>query len=140
MFSRQFDRIDPAIYARYVLDEPPPGAPTDRRVLLQIGLGDTSVPNIAAYLHARILSAGVTMPSGVDVWGLSPFDGTQRAAITFYDFGVDTSFERDREPPLMETQVHEGVRRLASCQKQLEAFLKAGGIVVHPCDGPCHAP
>jgi hypothetical protein len=138
--ARYFDRIDPAIYARYVLDEPPPGAPTDRRVLMQIGLRDTSVPTVAAFLQARILGAAYTTPSAIEVWGLAPFDGSQRAAITFFDFGVDTSFELDRKPPLMETPVHEGVRRLASCQKQLDLFLRSTGMIVNPCDGPCHAP
>ena len=42
-----FDRIDPAHWAPYVLNEPLPGDESwvERRVLMQVGVADTSVPN-----------------------------------------------------------------------------------------------
>src|SRR5262249_18010803 len=133
-FSRLFDRFDPAIYARYAVDEPLADAPSDRRVLLQIGLGDSSVPNVAAFLDARILNASYPAPSACEVPGLMPYDATMngRTGMTLFDFGVDTSFELDRRPPLMPNDVHEGVRKLASCKKQLDLFLRPGGTIVHP--------
>ena len=52
MLQPYFDRIDGAFWSRYVLREPLPGnAP--RRILMQTGLGDPEVPNLAAFLHAR---------------------------------------------------------------------------------------
>lgn len=136
--QRHFDRIDAGIYARMVLDEPLAGSDPDRRVLLQLGLGDTSVPWIAGYLYARILRAGLTQPSAAAVWGLDPY-GDQRAAVTVFDLGVDTSFGLLRQPPMFDTPVHDRVRRLDSALRQMDTFLRPNGAVIHPCDGPCRS-
>jgi len=71
MMQRALDGIDPISYAPYVLASPLPGSPADRRVLLQIGLGDPAVPNVASFLHARALGIPLATPSPAPVFGLA---------------------------------------------------------------------
>jgi pimeloyl-ACP methyl ester carboxylesterase len=49
--QRHFDRFDPATWAVHVLADPLPGSPDDRRVVLQVGLGDSAVPNLGSNLR-----------------------------------------------------------------------------------------
>lgn len=134
--QRRLDTIDPATYAVHLVEAPLEGTVDDRKVLMQIGVADTSVPDVTGYLHARLIGAQVTAPSAVDVYGLEPFaDGD--AAITIFDFGADRSFIRSPKAAIAKNEVHEGVRRLPVAIDQLDAFLRAGGALAHPCDGVC---
>jgi hypothetical protein len=136
--SRGFDRFDPVAYAGYVLnDDPPFGPPSgreDRRVLMQIGLGDTQVPNFTAWLHARLLGIPVVTPTPVTPWGLpeeaAPFAGS---GVTIWDFGQDLAFYEVARPPTSGNPVHEGVRRDSRAQAQIGAFLRTG--VIEPVCG-----
>ncbi len=134
--QRRLDVIDPATYATHLVEAPLPGAVPDRKVLMQVGVADTSVPDVTGYLHARLMGAQVTTPSAVDVFGLEPFAGGD-AALTIFDFGADRSFMRTPKAALAKNEVHEGVRRLPVAIDQLDAFLRAGGTLGHPCDGAC---
>lgn len=136
MFARPLDRIDPVVYARHVLTEPLPGSPPDRRVLMQIGMGDAQVPNIASYVHARALGLAQLMPAPVNVWGLLPADASTPSSLALYDFGIDRSAYADPHP-LEANAVHEGVRINAKALKQMDGFLKPNGVITHTCDGPC---
>ena len=129
MFQRALDRIDPITYAPLV------GTP-DRRVLLQIGLGDAQVPNAGSYLHARALGVKQTMPAPQDVFGLEPATDPTASALTLFDFGIDTKGYADPSP-LPENEVHEGVRVNAAALRQMDEFLRPGGTIIQPCDGPC---
>jgi len=134
--QQEFDRIDPLSYAARVVTDPYPGAPADRRVLLQIGIADAQVTTLAAQMHARALGAVHLMPSPRPIQGLAtataPYDGA--AVIVEHDFGV---VEVTEAIIPAENEVHEGVRRLPASQEQLDLFLRPGGIVEHHCDGPC---
>jgi hypothetical protein len=129
MFQRALDRIDPVTYAPLV------GTP-ERRVLLQIGLGDAQVPNAGSFLHARALGVKQTMPAPQNVFGLEPATDPTASALTLFDFGIDTSAYATPSP-LPENAVHEGVRVNAKALRQMAEFLRPGGTIVHPCDGPC---
>jgi len=137
MMQRPLDRIDPVSYAPNVLTAPLPGSPTDRRVLMQTGLGDPQVPNVAAFLHARALGLPQAMPAPVSVYGLAPVaEADAPSSITVFDFHVDTSGYAEGKP-ISPNQVHAGVRSNGAALKQMEAFLKPGGVIIHACDGPC---
>lgn len=135
--QRHLDRIDPAVYAPYVLDAPFEDSPADRRILLQVGLGDTSVPDFTGFLHARLLGARLLTPSPIDVYGLEPLETGARGGLEVFDFGVDTSFEASHAPPPSKNEVHEGIRRLDAAIRQMDAFFRPGGEIVRACDGPC---
>lgn len=131
-----FDRIDPLTYAPFVFDEPLPGAPPERHVLMQLGLADAEVPNLAGHLHARALGLGLLTPATREVAGLEPVDApaTGRGALVEIDFGVEPTDEA-RFAPM--NDVHEGVRREPAAQEQLDRFLRPGGVIEHTCDGAC---
>src|SRR5262249_24299653 len=132
------DRIDPGSYALHLLADPLDGAPKDRRVLMQIGIGDAQVPNIGSFLHARLLALPELTPNPSAVWGLAqkaaPVVGS---ALTLFDFGVDPAINLQAVPPLAENPVHEGVRLLSTALAQMDAFY-ADGTIIQPCDGPCN--
>jgi hypothetical protein len=132
-----FDRFESGSYARYLSDEPLEGSHPERRVLLQIGLGDVSVPNLGSFLHARLLGVPVVTPSPATPFGLepaaAPLDGS---GLTLWDFGVDHSVYDVADPSGVGNVVHEGVRQEAAAIDQLRRFLDSGRIE-HTCDGVC---
>jgi len=133
-----FDRFDPGSYAGYLTSDPLPGTPADRGPLLQMGIGDASVPNLGTLLHARLLGAGYTEPSPLEPFALSPQDGaTSGPTLTVFDLGVDPAeVYTDAVPPEADNPVHEGVRVEPASIEELRAFF-TDGTIANPCDGPC---
>ena len=136
--QRQFDRFDPATYADLLRGGTLPGAPSERRILMQIGLGDTEVPNLGSYLEARLAGLPLLQPSPVVPFGLTgqaaPVAGS---ALALFDFGIDTTALYARpEPAAQDTVVHEGLRRRESALSQMDRFF-TDGVIVNPCAGPC---
>ncbi len=133
-----FDRIDPLTYAPRVTKDTLPGSPETRRVLLQIGLGDSEVNPLAGELHARALGASLLEPSPRTVAGLapvnSPFEGS---ALALYDFGVEPFPGLYATPPETGTDAHEGLRELSAAKEQLDRFLRPDGKIEHTCSGVC---
>jgi hypothetical protein len=138
MMQRPLDRIDPISYAPFVLGSPLPGnVAADRRVLMQIGIGDPAVPNLASFLHARTLGIAQAMPAPVSVFGLAQVaDADAPSSLTIFDLHVDTTGYTDGKP-ISPNGVHEGVRVNPAALRQMEAFMKPGGVIIHACDGPC---
>ncbi len=138
MMQRPLDRIDPISYAPYVLAAPLPGnMVSDRRVLMQIGIGDPAVPNLASFLHARALGVAQAMPAPVSVFGLARVaDADAPSSLTVFDLHVDTTGYAEGKP-ISPNIVHEGVRVNPAALRQIGAFMKPGGVIVHACDGPC---
>lgn len=137
MLQVPLDRIDPATYAHMVLEHPLPGSHPDRRVLLQIGLGDVQVPNIASFLHARLLGIGQIEPSTYPIFGIPQVSAPQTSAASVFDFGID--LDKVYSQPMAskeENVVHEGVRIAEPALEQMRQFFE-DGTIIHPCDGPC---
>ena len=137
MSQTVFDRIDPVTYAPWVLRGGPEPSPT-RRVLMHIGIGDTSVPNIAAHVHANALGLSSMSPAPRAIWGLplaqAPFDGS---AIVEFDYGIDPLPDLEADFPDSSNHVHEDVRRSTPGIEQVDRFLRPGGVIEQTCDGPC---
>ena len=131
--QRSFDRFDPGNYAGYLLAEPLGEA---RPLLLQVGLGDVSVPNLGSFLLARLIGVPLVEPSPAEVYGLDTTPGPAPAGLTLFDFGIDLSVYDQAQPALEDNEVHEGVRLEPAALDELGGFLR-DGTVVHPCDGPC---
>ena len=138
----QLDRIDPASYARYLLDDVvpfgPSNEPSGRRALLQMGVGDTQVPNVGSELHARTL--GVPLVDGSaksPVFGLDDVAAPHAGSGMFvYDFGFDPGFYDTATPAEEGNAVHEAVRRTPEALRQLDTFFH-DGVIINPCDGRC---
>jgi hypothetical protein len=133
----ELDRIDPLVYAP-LIGEPLDGAPKQRRVLMQIGIGDAAVPNLASHLHARALGLSLLTPSPRAIALLptatAPFDGS---AMVEFDFGIKPLPDAKAIPPVDDTKAHEAVRRLAAAKEQLDRFLRPDGKIEATCQGPC---
>lgn len=138
MLQPSFDRIDGAFWAQHVLQSPLPGnAP--RRVLMQTGLGDPEVPNLAGFIHARALGLKQLTPAALTVYGLEPVSSpTRESALCVYDHGIDLRAVYElAQPSPNGNDVHEGTRRLPTALDQLGAFFGARDEIVNFCDGPC---
>ena len=138
MLQASFDRVDPLIYAPLVTSAPLDGGPSDRRVLMQIGVGDTAVPNLAAHLHARAMGVAHLQPAPRAIAGLLPADSPHDgSAIAEFDFGVDPLPGLEAVPATKDNEVHDGTRRLGAAKEQLDLFFRDDGPVVNTCDGVC---
>lgn len=141
MAQTPMDRIDGATYAPYVLGGTLPGAPADRRVLMQMGIGDIEVPNHGTLFHARALGLPLLLPYPQQPYvgygfttKTAPFAGS---SLAVYDFGVDPSVYLDPTPP-DSNPVHEGVRLLPTAEDQMAAFFQGtASTITQPCDGVC---
>lgn len=131
-----FDAVDPLNYAGYLRGEALDGTEENRPLLLQIGIADSSVPNLASQLHARALGAMHLQPAPRSVFGLDTSTGpiTGRAYVE-YDFGIPEDYLA--RPATEDNPVHEAVRRNASANKQLDLFFQADGATQHTCQGSC---
>lgn len=137
MFQVPLDRIDPASYAPWVLDEPLPGSHPDRRVLMQIGLGDVQVPNLASFLHARLLGIGQLTPNSFPAFGLPQVEAPQSSAAAVFDYGVDLEEAYGTAiPAKRDNIVHDHLRNAEPALRQMDRFFE-DGTIIHPCDGPC---
>lgn len=134
-----FDRIDPGVYAPYVRDELLPGGPASREVIIQMGIGDSQVPNAGSHLHARTLGLPLMTPTPRAIWGLTeqayPSLGS---GLVEMDFGMEAPLAGDVGDLDWESnEVHGAVRLSPEGQAQLDAFLQPNGTIPGTCEGPC---
>ena len=134
-----FDRIDPLTYAPHVLTNLYPGSPVARRVLVQYGLGDAQVPNVATELHARALGLTQQIPATWRVPQLPAQQGTIfDSALVQFDFGLPAPLPGTvADLPTQDNAVHEGVRRDDEGRAQVDRFLMPGGQIEATCAGIC---
>lgn len=139
MLQTSFDRIDPITYAPRVLRDFYPGAPSERRVLAQLGLGDAQVPNVASHVHARALGLTLLKPAPREIPALPSSEGPLNGSgLVEFNFNVAEPLPGTvATPPKDDNAVHEGVRRLARGREQVDRFLRPDGVIVHTCDGVC---
>ncbi|HYO65745.1 MAG TPA: hypothetical protein VEU33_06650, partial [Archangium sp.] len=135
-----FDRIDPITYAPHVLADTYAGGPASRRVLMQYGLGDVSVPNVATEVHARALGLVQQLPATKPVPGLLAREGeVDGSALVQFDFKLPEPLPGTvADLPPQNNAVHEGVRRDAESRDQVNRFLMPGGKVEAVCGGVCY--
>lgn len=134
-----FDRIDPYTYSEYLLGNDLDGSRFNRQVLMQMGAGDSEVPNIGSELHARAAGLQVLQPSPVVTPPLmSAVEGSGAdSAFAIYDFNVDPFPSVTPAPADVGNEVHNALRGLTSAMRQLDAFFRPDGRVGHFCDGVC---
>ncbi|RME24558.1 MAG: hypothetical protein D6806_09405, partial [Deltaproteobacteria bacterium] len=137
LLQQSLERIDPATYAPFVLEEILPGGPSARHVLMHMGLNDTQVPNMATEFHARALGIPLLEPSAAPVEGLArksyPADGS---GLVVFDLGAEPP-PQDARPAAGDNGVHSRVRELPAAVRQIDAFLLPGGEIIQTCDGSC---
>ncbi|MEA2441823.1 MAG: hypothetical protein QOH76_3247 [Thermoleophilaceae bacterium] len=156
-----WDRAEANGYALHMTGDPLANTPP-HRVLMQAGLGDHQVAQVAAETEARTIGAYTREPYadpgrdndvapayGLPRIGAYPFDGS---AFMLFDIGPPRQ-EGDKTrgtnpppttntPPSAEGQEdpHEFPRRSADARRQKNAFLRIGGQVIDVCGPrPCYA-
>ena len=121
-------------WARTVTEAPVSDTPA-KSVLMQVGIGDASVPAIAAHVAGRAYGLDLVQPAPRSVWGLqdrpAPFSGS---ALVEFDYGVEEPIES--VPTEEGNGVHDGPRHSAPAQAQLMRFISSG-IIEHHCEGVC---
>jgi hypothetical protein len=135
LLQPDFDFSDPAGFAPHLLASPLPHAPV-KHVLVQEGINDTSVPNVAT----RVLVRAIGMP-GIDlvqqVYGVDEAAAPQPSAYTQWDIMPTLVPPDGNQPASTDNPVHESVRRLSLVEAQLKAFFAPDGQVEQTCAGPC---
>ena len=132
-----FDRMDPITYAPNVLTDPLPDSPASRRILIQMGIGDTQVPNLSTHLHARALGLAHLQPAPREIPGLIKVTAPADSALVEFDFGIDPLPDILAIPPPESNDVHDGVRDLDAVNRQIDLFFQPDGRIEHTCDGLC---
>jgi hypothetical protein len=161
MMQTLWDRAEADGYALHMTSDPLPNTPP-HRVLMQAGLGDHQVAQIAAETEARTIGAYTRDPYadpgrdndatpgfGMPRIGAYPFDGS---AFMLFDIGPPRQENGQivgtnpppttNTPPAREGQQdpHEFPRRSADGRRQKDAFLRIGGQVIDVCGArPCYA-
>jgi hypothetical protein len=139
MMQTSFDRIESLTYAPHVRSDTYPDSPASRQILLQIGVGDPAVPNIAAHLHARALGLDQLAPAPRALAAIEPRPGPLDSALVEFDFGISPWPDRFAIPTPQDesNKVHDSVRRLEAAKQQIDLFFRPGGMVEATCDGVC---
>ena len=135
-----WDYTDPISFAAHPLTSPLPGR-KKKQILMQEAKDDEAVPNLATRGVARALGLPALTPAVEEVYGLPQKSGPLDSAYVQWNTDPPVKPPGTNVPapsPKPEDSGHEKVRTLESCIKQLEAFFKPDGKVVHTCDGPCN--
>jgi hypothetical protein len=138
MAATSMDRIDPITWTPVLREAI---ETTDRRILMQVAVGDGTVPNVGSYLHARALGLPVIAPA-VEVPVLLdsvtvPAEGSDISALQVVGYGVET--RRDLRALIAPGAdcIHNHLRRQGFALDQISAFLAPGGRIVEVCEGAC---
>ena len=156
-----WDRAEANGYALHMTSDPLPNT-LAHKVLMQAGLGDHQVAQVAAETEARTIGAFTRDPYtdpgrdydvapgyGIPRIGAYPFDGS---AFMLFDIGPPRQENGEtvgtnpppttNTPPAREGQQdpHEFPRRSIDGRRQKDAFLRIGGQIIDVCGArPCYA-
>ncbi|MGC8756763.1 MAG: hypothetical protein ACP5QW_09635 [bacterium] len=137
-----WDFADPITFAPHTIMDPLPGTP-QKQILIQAGINDSEVPNIATNLLARTMGLPGLKPLPVPVYGITETTGPLPSALTYW---TNLSYNGQactyippstNEPPSTDSTltscVHEAVRRLPQVIEQIGLFLTPTGQVEQTC-------
>jgi hypothetical protein len=135
MATTPLEVIDPIAFAPLVQGDPLLGA-SPHQILMQIGIGDTAVPNVAGELHARAMGLELVTPAPQEVPFLDEVAAPAPSGLVMFDFGIEDVAD-NWEPVTEMTAPHEGVRRFGPAREQTDRFLRPDGVIENTCAGPC---
>lgn len=136
MSASLWDLAEPTTYSPHWVRDPLPGTPP-HRVLMQIGIGDALVSNVASYMVARTAGIPVITPSPVMPYGLEAATAPADSGVVIWEIpGVSPSVPGTRSPGV-DNDTHEAVRRTDSARDQIDAFFAPDGVIEQRCEGPC---
>jgi hypothetical protein len=161
-----WDRAEADGYAQHMTNEPLPDTPR-HRVLMQGGVGDWQVAQVAAETEARTIGASTHRPYSDPGRDFDVHPGYGLPTIKRYPFAGSAYMIFDSGPPRKEgdgytgttppppsntippitpppvdqqEDPHELPRRTKHGRRQKSAFLKIGGLVINVCGSkPCYS-
>jgi len=139
MLQTHFDRIDPGFYVRFLNQEALPGRDlVDRKVMIQMAVADTSVPNFATLLQARGAGTPLLKSDFDSPYGFSEISevSSHDSAFVIYDTGIDGSFELDPQPQTEKNPIHDRLRNRSEVVQQMVDFYD-DNVMSHPCFEGC---
>jgi len=135
----QFDFSDPATVAPYVLQAPLSGVPP-KQLIMQMGLHDAQVPNIASEMIVRTTGIQTLAPAATQFYGMTGAGAPLTSAQTIWDVHGTPVPPDTNQTPADDNQVHEAIRRIPQAEQQIETFFSTGQVV-DTCGGqPCVEP
>ena len=72
MLQTHFDRIDPGFFVRFLNQALPGREKSDRKVMIQMAVADTSVPNFATLFQARGAGTPFSRATSIHLMVLKP--------------------------------------------------------------------
>jgi hypothetical protein len=137
VFQPHLDPADGMNFAGYYQAAPLPLSPP-KQVLLQIGVGDVQVSNVASEMLARAAGLPLLDDTPKAVWGLATKPGPLPSALAIFD-------TKEKEPPpegnlnasvTTTNDAHNSVRELDAVNAQIDHFLRQGEVASF-CEGSC---
>ena len=116
-----WDRVDPMTYAGPLLADPYPDTPPERHPLMQIGIGDHSVNNLASHLMARALGIPLLDPTPRPIYGLesAPMPADDGLVVVDFQLATEPGIESRIPTEAEKNDVHENVRRNTRIKQHL---------------------
>lgn len=136
LIQAYFDIVDPSTWAAYLSDTKRFGVPS-KKLLVQEGIGDAQVPNIATRFWVRTMGIPGMSPLFEPVFGVKEEKGPFRGSAYIQYGPRPNPFPVDANLPSKKNSTHEAVRRIDACIQQMAAFFKPDGTIQQFCDGPC---
>lgn len=152
-------RGESAGYATHITDDPLPGVPYAKKILMHVALHDHQVSNLGSQLAGATMRLPVHEASVMqDLAGMQGSSGPQDSAYIVYDtaaFDLSNPAHLPFLPPLVNDQVpptvngvgtskcdpHNRLRVTPAAMDQIAAFLQPTGQIENFCsdDGVCNA-
>ena len=135
MIASFWDLSEPATYASHIIEDPLPNTPA-KKVLYTIGQYDAQVPNVSSDIAARTIGLPVLVPSPYEPFDVPTTMGPVDSAYVVYDVGAEP-VPLGSKAAAEDNVAHGAVRRNPAAQRQMDAFMRADGVVRNFCDGAC---
>ncbi len=152
-------RGESAGYATHITDDPLPGVPFAKRILMHVALHDHQVSNLGSQLAGATMRLPVHEASFMqNLAGMQGSSGPQASAYMVYDtaaFDLSNPAHLPYVPPLGNDQVpdqingmgtgkcdpHNRLRAIPAALDQIATFFQPTGLIDHFCtdDGVCNA-
>jgi hypothetical protein len=106
-------------------------------VLVQMGVNDDSVTNVASMMLARTMGLSVLDDTPLAIPLLDTAAGPLKSAFTVWDTGEPPPPTTNIANPTTSTNtVHDQLRNIPALQTQMDMFLRTGDVA-STCDGTC---
>ncbi len=101
-----------------------------KQILMQIGIADSEVPNLASEYEARTMGLSVLGPATYAPYGIPEEEGPLSSGLVIYDKGFGPI--PDGNLPPEENEGHYISRNAVAARRQIQHFFETGEII-HTC-------